>query len=184
VQARISLVVGLGNPGKQYEGTRHNLGFRVAGAFARRHEIKMRQQAKFFGAIGKGTAFGREIQVLLPETYMNESGRAVRTVADFFNVRPEEIIVVCDDVELPFGTMRVRLSGGSGGHRGLKSVAEHLGTQEFARMRIGVGRGLGEQELSDYVLARFAQGEEEKLGEVVEQAVKALDSMIQIGEAL
>lgn len=174
--------MGLGNPGREYEGTRHNLGFRVALAFAARHGIKMQRETRFSGVIGKETTLEREILVLLPATYMNESGRAVKAVADFFKVRPGDALVVCDDVDLPFGTLLLRPEGGSRGHRGLKSIAACLSTQQFARLQVGVGREAAEgRGLADYVLSRFAKDEEEKLGDVVEQAVDALDKWLLSG---
>ena len=172
------MIVGLGNPGRQYEGTRHNLGFMVVEAFAKRHDMGLREQAKFLGRTARGRVGMEEVLCLLPSTYMNESGRAVAKMASYYKLEADRVLVVCDDVELDFGTIRVRMSGGSGGHRGLNSVAQSLGTQGYPRMRLGVGREDGTRDLADYVLARFAPVEEEKLGDWIEQAVDQLDRML------
>ncbi len=151
------LVVGLGNPGREYERTRHNVGWRVVDELARRHGGSFR--SKFSGKLaelrlGEG---GERVALLKPETYMNESGRSVGPAARFFKVSPEALLVVHDDVDLEPGRLQARLGGGLAGHNGLRSIAATLGTQDFLRLRIGVGRpGRGDRRpVADYVLSEF-----------------------------
>jgi PTH1 family peptidyl-tRNA hydrolase len=149
------LVAGLGNPGREYADTRHNVGFMVADELARRHGGSWR--AKFSGDLAEMRLDGLSLAVLKPQTYMNESGRSVGAAARFFRVEPESILVVHDEVDLEPGRLQARLGGGLAGHNGLRSVAQHLGTPEFARLRIGVGRPeRGDQRpVADFVLSPF-----------------------------
>jgi PTH1 family peptidyl-tRNA hydrolase len=149
------LVAGLGNPGREYANTRHNVGFMVADEFVRRHERSWR--AKFSGELAELRLDGLRVAVLKPQTYMNESGRAVGAAVRFFRVPPESVLVVHDEVDLEPGRLQVRLGGGLAGHNGLRSIAQHLGTSEFARLRIGVGRPeRGDpRPVSDFVLSPF-----------------------------
>jgi peptidyl-tRNA hydrolase, PTH1 family len=150
------LVVGLGNPGREYADTRHNVGFMVADELARRHGGSWR--AKFSGDLAEMRLDGLRLAVLKPQTYMNESGRSVGAAARFFKVEPEALLVVHDEVDLEPGRLQARLGGGLAGHNGLRSVAQHLGTPEFARLRIGVGRpGRGDpRPVADFVLSPFS----------------------------
>jgi PTH1 family peptidyl-tRNA hydrolase len=149
------LVAGLGNPGREYADTRHNVGFMVADELARRHGGSWR--AKFSGDLAEMRLDGLRLAVLKPQTYMNESGRSVGAAARFFRVEPESILVVHDEVDLEPGRLQARLGGGLAGHNGLRSVAQHLGTPEFARLRIGVGRPeRGDpRPVADFVLSPF-----------------------------
>jgi PTH1 family peptidyl-tRNA hydrolase len=149
------LVVGLGNPGREYAETRHNLGWLVVDELARRHEGAFR--SKFSGSVAEVRLDGRRVALLKPETYMNESGRSVSAAGRFFKVDPEAVLVVHDDVDLEPGRLQLRLGGGLAGHNGLRSLAQHLGSQDFLRLRIGVGRpGRGDpRSVSDWVLSRF-----------------------------
>jgi PTH1 family peptidyl-tRNA hydrolase len=149
------LVAGLGNPGREYAGTRHNVGFMVADELARRHGGSWR--AKFSGDLAEMRLEGLRLAVLKPQTYMNESGRSVGTAVRFFKVEPEALLVVHDEVDLEPGRLQARLGGGLAGHNGLRSVAQHLGTPEFARLRIGVGRPeRGDpRPVADFVLSPF-----------------------------
>ena len=149
------LVAGLGNPGREYADTRHNVGFMVADELARRHGGSWR--GKFSGELSEVRADGIRLALLKPQTYMNESGRSVGAAARFFKVEPGELIVVHDDVDLESGRVQVRMGGGLAGHNGLRSVAQQLGTGEFARARIGVGRPeRGDpRPLADFVLSPF-----------------------------
>jgi peptidyl-tRNA hydrolase, PTH1 family len=150
------LVAGLGNPGREYGDTRHNVGFMVAEELARRHGGSWR--AKFSGDLAEMRLDGLRLAVLKPQTYMNESGRSVGAAARFFKVEPEALLVVHDEVDLEPGRLQARLGGGLAGHNGLRSVAQHLGTPEFARLRIGVGRPeRGDpRPVADFVLSPFS----------------------------
>jgi PTH1 family peptidyl-tRNA hydrolase len=150
------LVAGLGNPGREYADTRHNVGFMVAEELARRHGGSWR--AKFSGDLAEMRLDGLRLAVLKPQTYMNESGRSVGAAARFFKVEPEALLVVHDEVDLEPGRLQARLGGGLAGHNGLRSVAQHLGTSEFARLRIGVGRPeRGDpRPVADFVLSPFS----------------------------
>jgi PTH1 family peptidyl-tRNA hydrolase len=149
------LVAGLGNPGREYERTRHNVGWMVADELARRHGGSFR--SKFSGQIAEVRAGEQRLAVLKPETYMNESGRSVAGAGRFFKAPAEQILVVHDDVDLEEGRLQARLGGGLAGHNGLRSIAQHLGTNEFLRLRIGVGRPeRGDRRpVADYVLSPF-----------------------------
>ena len=164
-------VFGLGNPGKRYLGTRHNVGFSVVdrlaeglgvGAFGRRFQALT------------GDARGEAGKVLLvkPQTYMNESGRSVRAVTGWYDIAIDNILVICDDLDLERGRIRARREGSSGGHNGLKSVAEHLGTTAFPRLRVGIGRP-AHGDAIDYVLSPFGRGEQDVVAEAVERAADA-----------
>ena len=149
------LVAGLGNPGREYAGTRHNVGWLVVDELARRHGGSFR--SKFSGQLAELRAAGKRLAVLKPETYMNESGRSLAAAVRFFKVAPSRLLVVHDDVDLEHGRLQARLGGGLAGHNGLRSLAQHLGTQDFLRLRIGVGRpGRGDRRpVADYVLSPF-----------------------------
>jgi PTH1 family peptidyl-tRNA hydrolase len=149
------LVVGLGNPGREYSGNRHNVGHMVADELARRHGGAWR--GKFSGHLADVRIDEHRVGLLKPETYMNESGRSVRAAADFFKLEPDAILVVHDESDLELGRLQARLGGGLAGHNGLRSVARHLGTPEFMRLRVGIGRPeRGDpRPLADYVLADF-----------------------------
>src|SRR2546421_1970455 len=149
------LVAGLGNPGREYEQTRHNVGWMVLDELARRHGGSWR--SKFSGSLAEVRLGDERLALLKPETYMNESGRSVGAAARFFKVDPAGLLVVHDDVDLDAGRLQARLGGGLAGHNGLRSLAQHLGTQDFLRLRIGVGRpGRGDRRpVADYVLSQF-----------------------------
>lgn len=178
---RSYLIVGLGNPGAAYEETRHNIGFRIVKEFARRKSFVFRHDSQMSGDIAQGRVAGIKVILLLPMTYMNSSGQAVRRCVDYFKVGLEQSMAICDDIALPLGTLRVRNGGSSGGHNGLRSIEEHLGTQEYPRLRVGIGDRL-HGDLPSYVLGRFQSQEQSELLNVVEDALKTLD--LWIGEGL
>lgn len=159
----MKLVTGLGNPGSEYARTPHNVGFRVVDAIAERLSAVWRDESKFSGAVARARWQGADLLLLKPATYMNLSGEAVGRLARYFNVAPAELTVVSDDADLPAGRLRVRAEGGSGGHRGLQSIIDCLGTRAFARVRVGIGRSAHGGSLADYVLGRLPPEEEEKL---------------------
>ena len=166
------LVVGLGNPGARYEKTRHNVGFMVVRELADQEGVILKEEGKFLGWTGKGQGADRA-RLLLPTTFMNESGLAVRKISDYYQIAPEEVLVVVDDVELPFGTLRLRTQGSSGGHNGLKSIERSLGTANYPRLRVGIGRD-GSKGLIGHVLGQFTEEESEQLHEVVTRAAKVV----------
>jgi len=173
------LVAGLGNPGREYERTRHNAGWLVLDELARRHGGSWR--SKFSGSLAEIRLGDAKLALLKPETYMNESGRSVGAAERFFKVEPESLLVVHDDVDLEAGRLQARLGGGLAGHNGLRSLAQHLGSQEFLRLRIGVGRpGRGDRRsVSDWVLSPFAP--EEEVEALVSRSADAVESLVENG---
>jgi peptidyl-tRNA hydrolase, PTH1 family len=173
------LVAGLGNPGREYERTRHNAGWRVVDELARRHRGSWR--SKFSGSLAEVRVDGSRLALLKPETYMNESGRSVAAAARFFKVPAESLLVVHDDVDLEPGRLQARRGGGLAGHNGLRSLAQHLGKQDFLRLRIGVGRpGRGDpRPVSDWVLSPF--GPEEDAEGLVSRSADAVETIVRDG---
>jgi PTH1 family peptidyl-tRNA hydrolase len=171
----LKLIVGLGNPGPEYSDTRHNVGFLIVDALARRHEVALRRQAKWKARTAKVGGIGGGMLLAAPTTFMNLSGWAVREIAGFHKLEPADLLVVVDDADLPVGKLRLRPGGSAGGHNGLKSVIERLGTTEFSRLRLGVGRGDGRRDLADHVLARFERGEQADLGTLITRAADAAE---------
>jgi PTH1 family peptidyl-tRNA hydrolase len=173
------LVAGLGNPGREYEGTRHNAGWLVLDDLARRHDGSWR--SKFSGSLAEIRLDGSKLALLKPETYMNESGRSIAAAARFFKVPPESLLVVHDDVDLEPGRLQARRGGGLAGHNGLRSLAQHLGTQDFLRLRIGVGRpGRGDpRPVKDWVLSPFTP--EEDPDALVARAADAVETIVREG---
>ena len=173
------LVAGLGNPGREYERTRHNLGWLVLDELARRHHGSWR--SKFSGSLAEVRLDGLRLALLKPETYMNESGRSVGAAARFFKVPAESLLVVHDDVDLEPGRLQARRGGGLAGHNGLRSLAQHLGTQDFLRLRIGIGRpGRGDpRPVKDWVLSPFAP--EEDANAVISRAADAVETIVREG---
>jgi PTH1 family peptidyl-tRNA hydrolase len=171
------LVVGLGNPGREYARTRHNAGWLVVDELARRHDGSWR--AKFDGRLAEVRIDGHKVALLKPETFMNDSGRSVQAAARFYKLEPDSILVVHDEGDLELGRLQARLGGGLAGHNGLRSVAQHLGTPDFLRLRIGVGRpGRGDpRPLADYLLANFEPHDDpDALVAAAADAVEHLDA--------
>lgn len=148
----IRLIVGLGNPGREYEDTRHNVGFWWVDALAQAQKISFKSEAKFHGLTGRGMAHEHEVLLLKPHTFMNHSGRSVGMFAQFYKIEPTEILVVHDELDLPPGIVRLKMGGGHGGHNGLKDIISHLGTKDFWRLRLGIGHPGERTEVSNYVL--------------------------------
>ena len=167
------LIVGLGNPGKEYERTRHNAGFRAIDSLADSLGCKV-DKLKFQGLYGQTTYQGRKIFLLKPQTYMNLSGRSVLQLSAYFNIPPQRVIVLFDDISLPPGRLRIRADGSAGGHNGIKSIISELGTQAFPRVKIGVGaKPHPEQDLADWVLSNFSAQEEKDLCSALSRAADA-----------
>ena len=172
----MKLIVGLGNPGREYRDTRHNVGFLVVEEVARRHGIDWVSGPSQIVDTLVAKRFGADpVMLAKPLTYMNNSGDSVAGLARYFDVAPEDLLVVVDEVALPFGKLRARARGSAGGHNGLKSVIERLGTTEFSRLRLGVGRGDGRRDLADHVLARFERGEQADLEALITRAADAAE---------
>jgi PTH1 family peptidyl-tRNA hydrolase len=177
----MKLVVGLGNPGSEYRDTRHNVGFLVVDEIARRWRLSEAWREKF-EALHVKTAVGDEAVIAAkPLTFMNLSGQAVAGLAAFYKIDPADVLVVTDDVALPVGRLRARPEGGAGGHNGLKSIIQHLGTPAFPRIRVGVGRGDDRRDLVDHVLGRFEAGERDTVSAAVLRAADAAEMFIAEG---
>jgi peptidyl-tRNA hydrolase, PTH1 family len=176
----LKLIVGLGNPGDAYRETRHNVGFKVVDVLADRHHVESWRE-KFGGLEARSTIGEQAALFVKPLSFMNLSGQAVQAFSAFYKIAIPELLVIVDDAELPLGRLRARSSGGAGGHNGLKSVIESLGTKEFARLRIGVGRGPGE--LGNHVLGRFRPEEHDVISAAVLRAADATEVFIAKGIA-
>ena len=176
----MKVIIGLGNPGKRYEKTRHNVGFMVASALAGSHGIRLNTKA-FNSLIGRGRILGEEVTIALPQTYMNRSGEAVRAMLSRRKTELCDLLVVCDDVNLSLGITRIRADGSAGGHNGLASIIEHLGSGDFARLRVGIGKDTENANLSGYVLSTFKKAEEAILDEVVETSVDCCEAWLKGG---
>lgn len=174
----MKVIVGLGNPGREYAGTRHNMGFDTVTCLSDRLGIKL-DTKKFKGLCGFGNYRGEKIILVQPQTYMNNSGECVRAIADFFKLTNNDFIIVCDDISLDPGRLRIRTKGSAGGHNGLKSIIAHLGTEEFERVRVGVGAKPENRDLADYVLGRFSKEDEPLIREAVTSAAKACEMMME-----
>lgn len=175
------LIVGLGNPGSQYEKTRHNCGFRAVDILASKFGCKL-DKAKFQGLYGQVNYEGRKLFLLKPQTFMNLSGRSVLQLSAYFNIPPQQIIVMFDDISLPPGRLRIRANGSAGGHNGIKSIISELGSQEFPRVKIGVGaKPEPDRDLADWVLSTFSTSEEKALSPALEAAADAALSIIEKG---
>ena len=174
------IIVGLGNPGKQYEHTRHNVGFEVIDRLAEKNDILMTER-KHRAFCGKGLIGGQKVMLLKPQTFMNLSGESVKSAVDFYQIGTDELIVVYDDVSLSPGQLRIRRAGSAGGHNGIKNIIAQLGTQEFPRVKVGVGEKPERMDLADYVLSHFSKGEWEMMEEAFKEAADAVEVMIADG---
>ena len=167
------IIVGLGNPGREYEGTRHNVGFLVLEKLAAKENISILEK-KHKAIIGKGVVAGAKCILAKPQTYMNLSGESVKLAGGFYKIPPERVLVISDDVALPLGKLRIRAGGSAGGHNGLKNIIAHLGTDQFPRIRVGVGAPAHpEHEMIDWVIGHFTSQEKKTVEEAVDRAVDA-----------
>lgn len=172
------IIVGLGNPSKEYEGTRHNVGFEVIDALASKYNIDV--DTKKHGAyIGKGMIDGQKVILAKPQTFMNLSGESVRSLLDYYKIdEEEELLIIYDDVSLDVGQLRIRMKGSAGGHNGIKSIIAHVGGQVFPRIKVGVGEKPPKYDLADYVLGHFSKAEREKMAEGFEEAACAVEMIV------
>ena len=174
------VIAGLGNPGKEYEDTRHNMGYKAIDVLSSNEGIEVRKN-KFHSLIGQGRIAGKKAVLVKPETYMNRSGIAVRESAMYFNVAPQNLIVIYDDIDLPAGSIRIRKSGGAGTHNGMKSVVAELGTKDFIRIRIGIGAAGDGEDLVDRVIGKVPKTEQELLQKACAEAAEAVKDIIDLG---
>lgn len=177
----MKLIVGLGNPGREYRETRHNVGFMVADALADRWRVADQWREKSSALLARTGVGDAGVLLVKPLTFMNLSGEAVAAVAGFYKVEPADVLVIVDEAALPLGRLRARRDGSAGGHNGLKSLIQHLGTQAFPRLRVGVGRGDNGRELADHVLGRFEPDERETVSAAVLRAADATEMFISDG---
>lgn len=171
------VIAGLGNPGKQYEGSRHNVGFMTLDQLADRFGIDVKERAHK-ALIGKGVIEGNKVILVKPQTFMNLSGESIRAAADFYKIDPEHIMIIYDDISLDPGQLRIRKKGSAGGHNGIKSIIAHLGSQEFPRIKVGVGAKPDRMDLADYVLGHFSQVETRIMEDAVKEAAQAVQAII------
>lgn len=173
----MKLIIGLGNPGKQYEHTRHNIGFNVIDALADKWGAPLNQM-KFNGMYASVHRPEGKVILVKPLTYMNLSGECVRPLMDYFDIDVEDIIVIYDDLDLEVGKLRLRQKGSAGGHNGIKSLIQHLGTQEFNRIRVGISRPPANMKVADYVLAKFSKEEQAVVDEAVQKSCAAVETAL------
>lgn len=175
----IRLIVGLGNPGREYEDTRHNVGFRWVDEFARSENFSFRNEVKFHGLVARSQLNGCEVFLLKPQTFMNLSGRAVAAVAQFYKIAPSGILVVHDELDLQPGIARLKTGGGHGGHNGLKDIIAQLGTKDFWRLRLGVGRPVERAEVVGYVLNNPRREERELIHDAMQQSLNIASLLVE-----
>jgi len=184
--APLQLLVGLGNPGEKYAGTRHNVGFMALERLAAEAGGSFKQQNKLHGLLAEVGVGAQRLRLLMPQTFMNDSGRSIRAALDWFGLDPVQMLVLVDDMDLPLGRLRLRTSGGSGGHNGLRSTIAHLGGQEFPRLRIGIGAPAlnpveRKQRTVGHVLGRFAAAEQPVLDQVLAEVLAGVDLIQRLG---
>ncbi|SDK60286.1 aminoacyl-tRNA hydrolase [Sediminibacillus albus] len=171
-------IVGLGNPGKKFEQTRHNIGFMIIDELAARYQLKLKKK-KFNGLYAMETIYGEKVLLLEPQTYMNLSGESLRPLIDYYGIDISDTVVIYDELDLPLGKIRLREKGGHGGHNGIRSIIDHLGTKEFKRIRVGIGRPSIPQPVPDYVLGTFNKEEQQEANAVIQKAADACEAWMQ-----
>lgn len=176
------LIVGLGNPESKYDKTRHNIGFEAVDALAKTWQISWSENRRFQALMGEGRgANGDKVRLLKPLTYMNRSGQSIRSVTDWYKLPPESTLIIYDDMDLSVGRLRLRLSGSAGGHNGMKSAIAHLGTQNFPRLRIGIGKSRTDKDTVSHVLGKFSPEETQMMSEVLQLVVDAVELALKQG---
>lgn len=176
-----AMIVGLGNPGSEYARHRHNIGFRVVESLAQAHQLDFARQKGSKAHVAEGRIGQRRVRLVKPQTFMNLSGQAVGRLSRAYEIQPSQILVVYDDLDLPLGRLRLRPEGGSGGHKGMRSIVDTLGTRAFPRLRVGIDRPPGRMDPADYVLQPFSQEEESFVTEIIERAVSAVECWLADG---
>ncbi len=182
----LRIVVGLGNPGSEYTHTRHNIGFMILNKLAEKHSANFKNKKNLFGQIAEIRNGTKQLRLLLPETYMNNSGQAIRACLNWYDIEISQILVLVDDMDLPLGRLRLRTSGGSGGHKGLLSTIQHLQTENFPRLRVGIGAPAGLDETRklntvSHVLGNFSKEEQPVIEKVLDEVIIGIDLIQQIG---
>lgn len=176
------LIVGLGNPEPKYDNTRHNIGFNAVDELAKIWQLDLKENKRFQGLFAEGVPLGgKKVRLLKPLTYMNRSGQSVRAVTDWYKLNPKSVLVIYDDMDLPVGRLRIRVTGSAGGHNGMKSIISHLGSKDFPRLRIGIGKSGGEKQTISHVLGKFAPAEYKIIEEVLYVSVKAIELSLNKG---
>lgn len=182
--SQIKLIVGLANPGAKYEGTRHNAGEWLINELARMYNVSLKDDAKYFGKVGKIATAQGDVWLLVPTTFMNLSGKAVGALANFFRIKPDEIIVAHDELDLPCGVAKIKQGGGHGGHNGLKDIISALGNNNnFYRIRIGIDHPGDKTMVANYVLGKAPQADQEKMNAAVDEASRSLEIWFKEGVA-
>ncbi|MBY5992737.1 aminoacyl-tRNA hydrolase [Ferrimonas balearica] len=178
----IRLIVGLANPGPEYAHTRHNAGEWLVNELARTHNVTLKSESKFFGLTGRIQSGGKDLRLLIPTTFMNLSGKSVATLANFYDIAPEEIMVAHDELDLPPGVARFKLGGGHGGHNGLKDIISRLGNNKnFYRLRIGIGHPGDRNRVTGYVLGKAPAAEQRAMDEAIDEASRSIDILLSDG---
>ncbi|MGF1490560.1 MAG: aminoacyl-tRNA hydrolase [Prochloraceae cyanobacterium] len=177
------VIVGLGNPEPKYDKTRHNIGFAAVDTLAENWQLSWQENRRFQGLFAEGTYRQRKIRLLKPLTYMNRSGQSLRAVLDWYKITPESVLVIYDDMDLPLGKLRLRLSGSAGGHNGMRSIISHLNTQEFPRARLGIGKSNGKKETISHVLGKFSAAESTAVQQILELTRDAIELSLTRGLA-
>ena len=177
----LHLIVGLGNPGAEYTKTRHNAGFLLVETLATRWRVDWKNERRFNARLARAGQYGRRVLLCQPQTFMNASGDTVGALVNFYRLPRTRVLVVVDDADLPLGEIRLRAGGSSGGHHGLESIEQHLGSREFARLRLGIGRREGAREITDYVLSRFDRTEAALMEKVLDRAASQAECWLSDG---
>ncbi len=176
----MKLIIGLGNPGTEYFDTRHNIGFKAIDALGDHYHININKR-KFRAEYGEGKVGDKKVILVKPQTYMNLSGESVKAFATWYKIKQKDILIIYDDVSLPPGKLRIRIKGSAGGHNGIKSIIQHLGSEEFERIKVGIGEKPQGWNLADYVLSRFTSADMKSIEETMEELVGAVDLMLEKG---
>lgn len=178
----IKVIAGLGNPGTEYEHTRHNIGYDLLELMSREFRINLSPSAKYFGLLGQGNIEGNDLRLIFPTTYMNNSGQSLGALCNFFKIKPEEVLVIHDDLDLPAGNMKLKLGGGHAGHNGLKSIISHFANNpNFYRLRIGIGHPTTRAEVINYVLGRPAPSDKVLIEDAMYAALKIIPMLVKDG---
>jgi PTH1 family peptidyl-tRNA hydrolase len=177
---QVFLIVGLGNPGKEYDKTRHNVGYDVVDRLAGTNSIKV-DRIKFKALTGEGTIAGKRVMLMKPLTYMNNSGIALREAMEYYKLSVEDLMVIVDDIDIEFGTTRIRKKGSAGSHNGMKSIIYHLKRDDFTRIKLGIGKKPPEWDLADFVLSRFSTDERREVDKMVIKAAEAVEAILKDG---
>ena len=175
---KIKMIVGLGNPGSEYEQTRHNAGFWFIDELAWQYKATLKEEKKFFGSVARISISGSDLWLLKPSTFMNRSGQAVAALAQFYKIKPEEILVVHDELDIPCGRIKFKLGGGNGGHNGLKDIQARLGTPDFYRLRLGIDHPGDRNLVVGYVLNKPSPGHRQQIDEAINKSLKAVPMLL------